>query len=272
MKTDRIHGRLALVTGAGRGLGEAIARALAARGARLILCDIDPALLDPLADELGAVDRAVVDVADPDAMQALADRIHAEHGPLGVLVNNAGVVAAGPALEMPLADWRWMLGVNLMGVLHGCHVFGPAMVAAPGRGHIVNIASAAGFNGLPRMSGYAVSKAAVLSWSESLRMEIPHGALGISVICPGFIPTRLAETGRYPAGAAGEAIKASAARVMDRRGRSPADVGRAVISAIDRDRFLVPLYTESWLALAGRSLPSTVRRGLTRLATRWMGD
>lgn len=264
MKTDRIRGRLALVTGAGRGLGEAIARALAARGARLIVCDIDAAAVDRVADALGALDRAALDVADPAAMQALADRIHATHGPLGILVNNAGVVAAAPALELPVDDWRWIMGVNVMGVLYGCHVFGPAMVAAPGRGHIVNIASAAAFNGLPMMAAYAVSKAAVLAWSESLRVELPRAALGVSVICPGFVPTGLVEGGRFPAGEAGEGFRARARRLLDRRGRSPDDVARAVIGAIDHDRFLVTLFAEGRVALALRSLPSRVRVPLVR--------
>jgi len=261
MSADRIAGRLALVTGAGRGLGAAIARALARRGARLIVCDIDAASLDRIADELGAVHRAVVDVADSGAVQALADRVHAEHGPLGVLVNNAGVVAAAPALEMPVADWDWMLDVNLRGVLYGCRAFGPAMVAAPERGHIVNIASAAAFGGLPVMSGYAVSKAAVLAWSESLRAEIPRRALGISVICPGFVPTGLVESGRF-AGDGGGGLQAIARRVLDRPGRSPDAVARAVVAAIERDRFLVPIYAEGWLGLAGRGLPSRLRIAL----------
>lgn len=271
MSGDRIDGRLALVTGAGRGIGEAVARALAARGARLILCDIDRALLDGVADTLGAVDRAVVDVADGDAMTAFAERVHARHGPLHILVNNAGVVAAGRALEMPLSDWRWMLGVNLMGVLNGCHVFGPAMVEAPGRGHIVNIASAGGFHGLPELSGYTVSKAAVLAWSEALRTEIPEAALGVSVVCPGFVPTELAEKGRFPTDPHGVGLKHAARRVMNLPGRSAADVGRAVLSAIERDRFVVPVYPEGWLMLGVRSLPSSVRRRLIPGALRAFG-
>lgn len=262
MKTDRIRGRLALVTGAGRGLGEAIARALAERGARVIVCDIDREANDRVADALGAVDRAALDVADGGAMLALAARIHREHGPLGVLVNNAGVVAAAPTLEMALDDWRWMLDINVMGVINGCHAFGPAMVEAVGRGHIVNIASAAAFNGLPMMAGYAVSKAAVLSYSEGLRAEVDEAALGVSVICPGFLPTAIGASGRYPGGELGERLRRRAGLLLDRKGRHPDEVGRAVVAAIDRDRFLVPLYFEGWASLTLRSVPSGVRRRL----------
>lgn len=271
MKASPIDGRLALVTGAARGLGAAIARALGERGARLILCDIDGDGVAAQAEALGAVEHATLDVADAAAVDAFAARVHAAHGPLGVLVNNAGVVAVAPALEMPADDWRWMFGVNVEGVVNGCRAFGPAMLEAPGRGHIVNIASAAGFVGVPMLAGYAVGKAAVLSYSEALRAELPRAAIGVSVICPGFVQTRLAETGRYAGAFDNQGMRAAARRVMDRRGRSPADVGRAVVRAIEKDRFLVPVFAEGRLMSAVRSLPAGLRMRLMPLGNRLLG-
>lgn len=266
MARDAWSGRRVLVTGAASGIGEAIATRAAARGGRVILCDIDGDGLTRVGDALGpaTLAREVVDVADATAMAALADRVHADHGPLDVLVNNAGVAMAGPLLEADLDDCAWLMGINVMGVVHGCRLFGPAMVEAPGRGHIVNVASSAGFGGVPVLAAYAASKAAVLSLSESLRAEIDGEALGITCVCPGFTPTGIGESARYT----DERLRAMSHKVFSRKGRSADSVARAVIDAVDRDRFLVVMHAEAWAALWMRRLPTGLRRRLLPLLRR----
>ena len=133
----RFKGRRAVITGGASGLGAGFAHELGRRGAAVWLADVNREGLATEAAALRAagvhVRTSVVDVTDAAAMEALAAEVHAEGGPPDVLVNNAGVVAAGPILELDLEAWRWMVGVNVHGVVHGCRFFGPAMAAAPGR-------------------------------------------------------------------------------------------------------------------------------------------
>ena len=261
------QGKRALVTGAGSGLGRATALEFARRGARLVLCDISADRLGAVAAEVQAVGSEatceVVDVADRAAMEALAERVLAQ-GPLDVLVNNAGVASFGSITEMPLDDWEWMLNINLGGVFYGCRLFCGAMAEAEGRAHVVNIASAAGFSGLPILGAYSVSKCAVLALSEALASESDAARLGVSVVCPGFVPTNIVEDGRFDSAPDPERAQSVARKIINRRGRSPDEVGRAIADAVERNRFLVPIYQESWGALWLRRLPPALGVTLKR--------
>lgn len=257
----------ALVTGAGSGIGRATALALAKAGARLVLCDVDEVGLAGLEAELPrgrCLMSEVVDVADRAAMHALADQVHGRVDALDVLVNNAGVGLAGGMLETSLDDWEWVLSINLWGVIHGCHMFTPRMVAR-GRGHVVNISSMLGYFGQPGAIGYVTTKFAVLGLSESLRGELAGHGVGVSTICPGIVRTNIIRDTRFSE-ANVERQRDDLQGMYARRNYGPERVAKAVMSAIRRDRSVVPVTPESW-AMYGlkRALP-----GLTEPVGRWL--
>lgn len=254
----RFTGKVALVTGAGSGIGKETALALAAEGAHLVVCDVDDAGLATTERALGAACLLArhVDVADRAAMAAFADAVHARVPALDVLVNNAGVGLQGGLLDTPLEDWDWILGINLGGVIHGCHFFAPPM-ARRGSGHVVNVSSALGFFATGGTAGYATSKFAVLGLSESLRAELrPHG-VGVSTICPGIVNTQIVRTGRYRGAPDEAAARATVGRAYERRGYGPERVAAVIVDAIVRDRGVVPVTPEAWaLWLLARAAPS----------------
>lgn len=240
--------KVILITGAGSGIGRATALQLAEYQTHLILCDLNTAAVEQtaqLAQEKGAsVEVHTVDVSDWDDMQALSEKVHKAHTAVDILVNNAGVGLGGDFLSTPIADWQWVIGINLMGVVHGCKLFAPAMVLQ-GRGHIVNLASAAGYYAAPDMTAYSASKHAVMGLSESLRAEMSGHGIGVSAICPGIINTNIVATGRMhgSTGAAQEKIAA----LYRRRNYGPELVADALIGAIENNRAVTPVSPEAWL-------------------------
>jgi NAD(P)-dependent dehydrogenase (short-subunit alcohol dehydrogenase family) len=191
----------AVVTGAGSGLGRALALELAKRQARVLATDLDEARAAAVAAEVTAAGgegaALVVDVSDPAALERAAEEAERLWGGTDLLVNNAGVACAGPVGEVPLADWNWTLSIDLMGVVHGCHSFIPRMKARKS-GAILNVASCAGVACIPEMGPYNVAKAGVIALTETLYSELaPHG-ISAAVLCPTFFKTRLMETFRSP--------------------------------------------------------------------------
>jgi NAD(P)-dependent dehydrogenase (short-subunit alcohol dehydrogenase family) len=268
------QGRVALVTGAGSGLGAAICRALSAEGMSLVVCDLIEERLDALPATLPGPGRVVlsatVDVTDLAAMRALRDRVRAELGGIDLLVNNAGVAAVGPIATQSPEDFGWVLDVDLKAVAWCTQLFLADMLKRPGRAHVVNIASAAGMLGLPYMGAYATAKAGVVAFSEGLMAEHPARELGVSVICPGFVPTRIIEDSRIDMGEsdATEGAQAQARKLISRPRRHPDQVAAAVVRAVRSGRFLVSLYAEGWalrfLRLMPEAIRGVVRRGLAR--------
>lgn len=186
-------GQVAVITGAANGIGKAVAAALIERGLRVALADIDADTLAATAAELGDPAIAVpTDVADLDQVRALADRTLAEFGRVDLVFNNAGMGAGGPAWDIAPADWNRVWAVNVGGVVNGIQVFTPHLIAA-GRGHIVNTASLAGLTVGAFNAPYGASKSAIISISESLRIELDLTApdVGVTVICPGPVDTRM---------------------------------------------------------------------------------
>jgi NAD(P)-dependent dehydrogenase (short-subunit alcohol dehydrogenase family) len=232
------HGASAVVTGAGSGIGSAFAVELGRRGGTVVCSDIDEAAAQKTADtitEQGAKAVAVrCDVSQIDDVSALAKQSQAWFGAAPTLViNNAGVGAGGSAIgDVPLDDWVWTLGVNLWGPIHGCHVFTPILreagpSSAP-RG-IINVASAAAFGAAPGMAAYNVSKAGVLSLSETLAAELSGTAVRVTALCPTFVKTNIVESGRIT-----EESSELAAKLTRWTGFSPAKVARVCLDAHDR--------------------------------------
>lgn len=246
---EYFKGKKILITGAGSGIGRATALKLAALDATLVLTDLNPDAVEQTASQArscGAsrTDTHIVDVADWDDMQAVAAKVHKKHGTLDILVNNAGVGMAGDFLSTTVEDWQWVLGINLMGVVHGCKLFAPAMVER-GRGHIVNLASAAGYYAAPDMSAYSASKHAVLGLTESLRAEMASHGVGVSAICPGVINTGIVASSRMR-GAAGQA-QDNIVAFYRKRNYGPELVADAVLSAVRHNRAVVPVSPEAWV-------------------------
>lgn len=246
-----LHNGVAVVTGAASGLGLEIARACAACGMRLVLADIDADALarvtTDLATQTGCIGR-VTNVSDRAALEALAAAAFDAYGTVTVLFNNAGVVITRPILETTVADWRWMLEVNLWSVIHGISAFVPRMLAQGCEGRIVTTASAAGFLSEANLAAYAVSKHAVVALSETLHKELrqQNAALGVTILSPAFIPTGILMSERarpadlsgpvLPPSAAAQAAEAQLSHAVQSGKLTAADVALRVLDAVRRRR------------------------------------
>ncbi len=234
------RGALAVVTGAGSGIGAAFAVELGSRGGAVVCSDIDEAAAQHTVDALSEQGAKAVaircDVSRIDEVQSLAEQAQSWFGAAPKLViNNAGVGAGGtPIGDVPLDDWVWTLGVNLWGPIHGCHVFTPILRDA-GPSHaprgIINVASAAAFGAAPGMGPYNVSKAGVLSLSETLAAELSGSGVKVTVLCPTFVKTNILETG---SGRITEASSDLAHKLMRWTGFSAEKVARMCLDAHDR--------------------------------------
>ncbi len=198
---DDLAGRLAVITGASSGLGRSLAFACARRGMRLLLADVDKDGLDATAASVARPDtlRLGVDVARPQDVARLAELAYSEAQDVALLFNNAGVASGGWIWETTPEDWQWLIGVNLMGVVHGVQAFVPRMIRQGKPAHIVNTSSAAGLLSVPAASAYCATKHGVVTLSECLRHELKmKGApIGVSILCPSFVQTRIGESERH---------------------------------------------------------------------------
>jgi NAD(P)-dependent dehydrogenase (short-subunit alcohol dehydrogenase family) len=254
---QELRGKCAVVTGAASGIGRAMADAFAAEGMRVVLADVESGALEHAAAAVRARGSAALavptDVSQAEQVQALADRAVAEFGRVDVVCNNAGVALSGPTWEHTLADWQWLLGVNLWGVVHGVRTFVPLMLKQGGEGHIVNTGSVAGLTSNPFMSIYNVSKHAVVTLSETLQKELTllDTQVRVSVLCPGFVNTRILEAERNRPAALKNAVAserhptfeemASAALAA---GMPPAEVAARVVDAVKTGRFYILTHPE----------------------------
>ncbi len=255
-----LEGRVAVVTGAGSGIGLATATRFAQEGMKVVLADIESEPLDAAVAKLTAAGHEVLgvraDVSRPEQIQALADRTIDAFGQVHVVHNNAGVVRAGRIAELTVADWEWVLGVDLWSVIHGVTIFLP-LIREAGEGHVINTASSAGLQASPEIGPYNVAKFGVVALTETLQMELQaeKSPIGASVLCPGAIDTRIAESERNRPDATTETetnrrFQEMAGKVVG-RGHPPESVAELVVSAIRTQQFWI-LTHPAWIDVLRR--------------------
>lgn len=237
-----LGGKVAVVTGGASGIGLGIAKALARAGMRIALLDLEERAIAPAEASVRDVGGDVVgipaDVSSRYSLDAAAQRVLENYGRVDVLCNNAGVVVLGPLADASAEDWRWVMGVNLMGAVNGVAAFLPH-IRAQGGGHIVNTASTQGLSAAPGLGVYTASKYAVVAYSETLRMELAPEQIGVSVLCPGIVKTKILEASRNrPAELAGGGTPSpllDALKPAIEHGLDPAHVGELVLRGIRED-------------------------------------
>jgi len=250
MRVDRLKDRWVVVTGAGAGIGRAIALDAARRGGNVAICDIDAARLKEtrslLRDYGVEVIASPVDVAKRAQVKRFAALVHEKTPAVDILVNNAGVVIAADILDTTPKDWEFIIGVNLLGVIHFCDAFCPAMIMRNRRAHVVNIASMEGFAAMEGFGAYSTTKFAVVGYSDALRQELSHHNIGVSVVCPGVVRTSLTADmrshGDYKAG-----ISDRIHQQHELSHFGPEKVAKAVFSAVRFNTPLRPVAPESWI-------------------------
>ncbi|HVK99101.1 MAG TPA: SDR family NAD(P)-dependent oxidoreductase [Dongiaceae bacterium] len=252
----------AVVTGAGSGIGKAFALEIARRGGRVVCSDINLATAEATVSEINAAGGQALalrcDVSSLEDVQRLADA--AEQwlkSPVDLVVNNAGVGIGGkPIGEIAIEDWQWTVGVNLWGVVHGCHVFAPKL-RAQGKGAIINVCSTASFAAAPLMGPYNLSKAAVLALSETLAAELAGTGIRVTALCPTFVKTNITRDGRIADGAS-----RFAQRLMDITGVSADSVARKTLDAADRGQlYVLPQLDARMVWRMKRLAPVSYNRG-----------
>jgi NAD(P)-dependent dehydrogenase (short-subunit alcohol dehydrogenase family) len=258
----------AVITGAGSGIGAAFAMELARRGGRIVCSDIDEnaarATADAIIADGGSAKPVHCDVTLIDDVQRLATEAQAWFGgPPTLVINNAGVGAGGKAIgEADLDDWNWVLGINLWGPIHGCHVFAP-ILRETGYGGIINVASAAAFGAAPGMAAYNVSKAGVLSLSETLAAELSGTGVNVTVLCPTFVKTNIVESGRIT-----QQSTQLADRLMRWTGFSPYRVARTCLDTLDRGGLYCMPQPDARIGWSIKRFTPTVYTRAVGLATR----
>ena len=239
--------RIAIVTGGGSGIGEALCRALAAAGDTVVVADIDGAAAERVAGDIGAqssVGRATavkVDVRDAAAVQAVVDDTVAAHGRLDLIVNNAGIGVGGDVLELTLAHWDRIIDINLRGVVHGVQAAYPVM-ARQRSGHIVNIGSVAGLTPPPYLTPYVATKHAVVGLSLALRGEAKAHNVGVTVVCPGWTDTPILDsTGPADLPRPSSTPEGGVREAAEKMGKlySPAALAQDIIRGIERNKAMV---------------------------------
>ena len=267
---DQVTGKVAVVTGGASGIGLALARRFAAEGMKVVLADVEADALDVAAKELGdefgddVVAAVRTDVRDPASVDALAAATFERFGTAHVVCNNAGVAVGGFSWEIPADRWRWIVEVNLLGVVNGIRSFVPRLIEQ-GEGHVVNTASIAGMVTAPVMSPYVATKHGVVALSESLHFDLQvtgHGAgVGVSVLCPEWVRTRIAQAERnrpdgvsameLPEGVA-EGEGQSIIGGFVENGLDPAEVAGKVYDAIRERRFWIFTHDTSLASVQAR--------------------
>ncbi|HEY7142262.1 MAG TPA: SDR family NAD(P)-dependent oxidoreductase [Methylomirabilota bacterium] len=265
--TTALAGKVAVVTGGGSGIGRALSLALAREGARIVVADVaeaDAAETVRQVAAAGAQGLAVrADVADRRQVEALADRVFDRYGATHILCNNAGVVVHGGLETATWEDWQWVVGVNLWGVVHGLLAFVPRMIASGAGGHVVNTASMAGLIASQGLGVYNTTKYAVVGLSETLAKDLrPHG-IGVTVVCPMGVATRIRQAGRNrPAALRNAASEPESEMALIGRTLDPDDVAAQTLAAVRAGSLYVITHDEALEPLRRRfqRLEEAIRR------------
>jgi NAD(P)-dependent dehydrogenase (short-subunit alcohol dehydrogenase family) len=265
---EHFNEKVAVVTGAASGIGRAIAERCLADGMRVVLADIEaPALEEAAKAMTGAILPYKVDVSDAAAMEAMADAVYKHFGAVHLLFNNAGVAPdPKPVWAQSLDSWKWVIDVNLYGVINGLRSFVPRMLAGGEEGHIVNTASVAGLHAGPMISPYYATKHAVVGLSEALYIELKSGKtrVGVSVLCPAFVRTKIGESGRNRPGAVPSAALSNEfsemVRMLIEQGVTPESIADKVFDAIKADQFWILTHPEFDAAIRERAEGMLERR------------
>ncbi|WP_345750858.1 SDR family oxidoreductase [Microbacterium rhizophilus] len=253
-----IAGRVAVITGGASGIGRGIAEQLIEEGAKVVIADINAEALRRTADEIGAY-GVVTDVTDIASVAALAAAAIDRFGRIDIAVNNAGVGPTALIEDLTLADWRWMIDVNLWGVIHGVHTFLPYLIANEHGGHIVNTASMAIFNPLPGLGAYSAAKFGVQGLSETLALELAehHPNVHVTILPPGPVRTNIKESLKArpasEAGALRDVDLTADESAADLRWVDPGTAGRIVARAIRNDDLYAPTHPEWWPIVDARN-------------------
>lgn len=241
-----LNNKVAVVTGAGSGIGRALAKLLAARGCRLALSDVNEAGLKETAESCGAkeVRTYLLDVSDRDAIYAHADQVAKDFGQVNLIINNAGVALSASVREMTDDDFKWVMDIDFWGVAHGTRAFLPHLIAS-GDGHVVNVSSVFGLIGVPKQSAYNAAKFAVRGFTEALRQEMQVEGQPVAVSCvhPGGIRTNIANAARM-----GKSENADAQRKgFDKLAMTtPEKAAETIVKGILRDESRILVGPDAW--------------------------
>jgi NAD(P)-dependent dehydrogenase (short-subunit alcohol dehydrogenase family) len=238
--------RVALVTGAGSGIGHALTLELARRGAIVVASDIDAERIEATSKDAeglrGSVDGLVLDVTDPEAVDRMVGDSHSRYGRIDYLFNNAGIAVAGEVQNVTLGDWRRVLDVNLDGVIHGV-VSAYGIMVEQGFGHIINTASVEGLAPFPTTVSYVASKHAVVGLSTALRVEGAELGVKVSAVCPGLILTRIFEDTKFVDMNREELLE----ELPEWLGVTPDECARRILRGVERNRAIIPITGLAWV-------------------------
>ena len=264
--------RNAVITGAASGFGRALALALARRGWKILLADINRTgaqeTLELVRQTGGEGEVFECDVSKPEDVQCMADYCFSTWKHVDLLINNAGVVSAGFTGDISLEDWHWCVGINFWGMLYGCHSFIPPM-KTQGGGHIINVASCGGLFSLTEMGPYNVTKAAVISLSETIRTELAPHNIGVTVVCPMFFMTNLLDNMRYI-----DKFQIDFARCAFEHGRlSAKQIAEMTIKAYEKNQlYLIPQFNGKVFWILKRLSPSLFYRAIAFTMSKSYGE
>lgn len=258
-----------VITGAGSGIGRSAALAFAGEGANIILADLNPASdVEQEVKALGVKAIAfTLDVADPERYQAFSEEAIGWNGGVDVLVNNAGFMAGGAVQDYSLEQWHNITNVNVHGPFHGVHFFLPHMLARRS-GHIVSTASLFGLAHLPFVGPYCMTKAAVVAFSNSLRAEVAHQGVGVSVLVPGSVDTNLVKNGDWHASSGGNMIP----EMFEKYGSSsPEQVASALVQGVKKNKRQILVGTDAQLLTRMiRFIPDSLNKSFCKFAQKTM--